>query len=53
MNSFFRKKKEGNLCDRTSAALTPEPSTATSVQHAHFERIWDCKTAHTHEELQT
>ncbi|KAJ0548136.1 hypothetical protein HanRHA438_Chr08g0364661 [Helianthus annuus] len=53
MNNFSSKKKEGNLRDRTSAALTPEPSRATSVQQTHFERKWDCKIADTHKVLQT
>ncbi|KAJ0755079.1 hypothetical protein HanPI659440_Chr09g0353911 [Helianthus annuus] len=53
MNNFFRKTKERHLRARTSAALTPEPSRATSVQQAHFERIRDCNIADTHKELQT
>ncbi|KAJ0616016.1 hypothetical protein HanIR_Chr02g0085811 [Helianthus annuus] len=53
MNTFFNLKKEGNVRTRTSATLTPEPSRATSEQHTRFERIWECKTADTHESLRT
>ena len=32
-NTFFNKRKEGNVRERTSATLSPEPSRATSDPH--------------------
>ena len=53
INNFFNEKKQGNIRERTSATLTPDPSRATSEQHTRFKRIWGDKTAETHKSLRT
>ncbi|MFS7972912.1 hypothetical protein Hanom_Chr09g00850401 [Helianthus anomalus] len=53
INNFSIGKKEGNVRERVSATLTPEPSRATSTQYTLFKRVPGRKAANTHELLRT